>query len=100
VEIGEELPENLQEIEESAAEKIIERSIQQFDAKGYKATSITLRGGAGETILKVADEHNADIIVLGSRGLTGIETFFLGSVSERVARHAPCSVLIVRPPKA
>jgi len=100
VEVGEELPENLQAVEESAAEKIIERSIQQFDTKGYKATSITLRGGAGETILKVADEHNPDIIVLGSRGLTGIETFFLGSVSERVARHAPCSVLIVRPPKA
>jgi nucleotide-binding universal stress UspA family protein len=99
LETDEDMPENLQAAEESAAQKIIERSIQQFDAKGYKATSITMRGGAGESILKVADEHNPDIIVLGSRGLTGIETFFLGSVSERVARHAPCSVLIVRPAK-
>ncbi|MFC1925002.1 universal stress protein, partial [Chloroflexota bacterium] len=98
--IDEDLVTSIQAAEESAAQKIIERSIQQFDAKGYKATSITLRGAAGESILEVAHKQDPDVIVLGCRGLTGIESFFLGSVSERVARHAPCSVLIVRPPKA
>ena len=41
-------------------------------------------------------EEKADLIVLGSRGLSGIKAFLLGSVSDRVAHHAPCSVLIVR----
>jgi len=98
--IGEDLATSIQAAEESAAQKIIEKSIQQFDARGYKATSITLRGAAGESILEIAHKQNPDVIVLGCRGLTGIESFFLGSVSERVARHAPCSVLIVKPTKA
>jgi nucleotide-binding universal stress UspA family protein len=51
---------------------------------------------AANVIVKVAQEESADLIVLGSRGLNGIEAFLLGSVSERVAHRAPCSVLIVR----
>ena len=47
-----------------------------------------------EEIIKSASER--DLIVLGSKGKTGVERVFLGSVSEKVTRHAPCSVLIVR----
>ena len=53
-------------------------------------------GYAAEEILKAARRFRANLIVLGSRGLTGIKRQFLGSVSARVARHAPCSVLVVR----
>jgi nucleotide-binding universal stress UspA family protein len=44
----------------------------------------------------MADEWKADLIVLGSHGKHGIEKFLLGSVAESVARHAKCSVMIVR----
>ena len=49
-------------------------------------------------ILDAAREWRADLIVLGSRGEKGLRRFLLGSVAEFVARHAPCSVLIVRTP--
>jgi nucleotide-binding universal stress UspA family protein len=47
-------------------------------------------------ILDVAEEANADLIVVGSKGMTGTKRFLLGSVPNRVAHHARCSVLIVK----
>jgi nucleotide-binding universal stress UspA family protein len=55
------------------------------------------RGAPAEEILRTAEEHPTDLVVLGSRGLHGIARFFLGSVAERVARHALCPVLVARP---
>ena len=55
-------------------------------------------GRAHEQIVEVAEREHASLVVLGSRGLTGVRA--LASVSERVAHHAPCSVLVVRPRRA
>jgi nucleotide-binding universal stress UspA family protein len=49
-----------------------------------------------DTILHVAKDRGADLIVLGSRGLGGFKRLLLGSVSNGVLHHAPCPVLIVR----
>ncbi len=86
----------LQTAEENEARKITTKSEAQFQAKGYKTASVVIRGGAAESILAAAKEYNPDIIAVGSKGLTGIESLLLGSVAERVARHANCSVLIGR----
>jgi nucleotide-binding universal stress UspA family protein len=96
---NQELLARLQAAEESAARKITVKSEKQFQAKGYNAASVVLRGGAAESILAAAKEYNPDIMALGSRGLSGIEPLLLGSVAERVARYANCSVLIGRIPK-
>ena len=53
-------------------------------------------GHAVEAIARVADEEKVDLIVLGSRGMGGFQRFLLGSVSDGVAHHAHCPVLIVR----
>lgn len=53
-------------------------------------------GYAADEIVKAATRFRADLVVIGSRGLTGIKRMFLGSVSNRVTRHAPCSVLVIR----
>lgn len=53
-------------------------------------------GSPHRRIVEVATAREASLIVIGSRGLTGLQA--LGSVSERVSHHAPCSVLIVRHP--
>ena len=90
---------DLREAEEKEARKITAKSEGRLKDKGYKTASAVIRGGPGESILKAARRHDADIIALGSRGLTGMEAFLLGSVSERVARYATCSVLVVRPSK-
>lgn len=54
-------------------------------------------GYAAEEIIKAATRFRADLLVVGSRGLSGMKRTILGSVSSRVARYAPCSVLVVRP---
>lgn len=53
-------------------------------------------GNPAETIIEVAEKGNYDIIVVGSRGLSSVKRFFLGSVSDDISHHAKRSVLIVR----
>jgi nucleotide-binding universal stress UspA family protein len=53
-------------------------------------------GHPAEVIVRVAEEEGHDLIVIGSRGLSEIKSFFMGSVSDRVCHHAHCPVLIVK----
>ena len=53
-------------------------------------------GDPGDTICTIAQTWNADLIMMGRRGRSGISEFFLGSVSNYVMHHAHCSVLIVQ----
>ena len=53
-------------------------------------------GNPAETIIEIAEKGNYDLIVVGSRGLSSVKRFFLGSVSDDISHHAKCSVLIVR----
>jgi len=52
-------------------------------------------GHPAETLVRVAEEGGYDLIILGRRGLTPVQRWMLGSVSERVLRYAPCAVLVV-----
>ncbi len=67
-------------------------------AAGVDTEYSQLTGNPGHTICEFADDWSADIILVGSRGLKGLKEMFLGSVSNYVTHHAPCSVLIVRNP--
>jgi nucleotide-binding universal stress UspA family protein len=73
------------------------RSLAASFAPAGKRTATEIRSGDPSLgLLQVAEEEGADLIVVGSHGQSAIERFLLGSVSERVLRHAHCSVLIVR----
>jgi nucleotide-binding universal stress UspA family protein len=61
-------------------------------------TEVRPEGDPRSAIVEAAETWRADLIVMGSHGRSGLDRFLLGSVSERVARHAPCSVEIIRPP--
>jgi len=63
---------------------------------GFSVQLLTATGHAAATIISTARRQRADLIVLGSRGLTGLKRFLLGSVSRQVTKYAPCSVLVVR----
>ena len=58
--------------------------------------SIFAEGDPGHVIVRIAEEHDADLIILGSHGYTGWKRFTMGSVAELVVRHAPCAVFVVR----
>ncbi|MGE0824902.1 MAG: universal stress protein [Candidatus Binatia bacterium] len=61
--------------------------------------SVVVYGGPPATeICRLAEEEQADLIVMGTQGKTGLSHLLMGSVAERVVRHAPCPVLTVRVP--
>ena len=61
---------------------------------------IFLEGDPATEIVRYAAEAGMDLIVMGTHGRTGLERLLMGSVAERVLREAPCSVLVVKLPKA
>ena len=61
-------------------------------------SDMVVQGSPKDAILKEADEFGADLIVVGSQGKGAVSRFLLGSVSQSMALHASCSVLIVRKP--
>ena len=69
---------------------------QEATAAGIQTEFTQLAGNPGRLICELANNLSTDLIIVGSRGLKGIKEMFLGSVSNYVTHHAPCSVLIVR----
>lgn len=81
-------------VEKAAAKLRVDEEICQVNV-----TTEVLSGSPKGVILEQADAFGADLIVVGSHGYRMLERFLLGSVSQAVALHARCSVLIVRGPK-
>jgi nucleotide-binding universal stress UspA family protein len=85
---------------ENAAE-ILERAAQKLRvalANGVRIDTRVLFGSPDSRIVEAAREMQPDLIVLVSHGHNRLERIFLGSVSDSVMHHAPCSVLIVHMP--
>ena len=78
------------------AEKLLARATEKLRSAGFKVTTLSEEGDARSVILDWADKWHADLIIVGSHGRKGLDRFLIGSVSEAVARHARCSVEIVR----
>jgi len=81
-----------------AAEEAVGRNAEALRNAGFRVETRVGDGEPRSGILDIAAEWHADLIVLGSHGRTGLQRLLLGSVAETVARHARCSVMIVRVP--
>lgn len=85
--------------------KFKQRGLDRLRSLAEEATAAAVEteyiqdfGNPGRTICDRAKLWSADLIIIGSRGLTGVKEMFLGSVSNYVTHHASCSVLILREP--
>jgi len=76
--------------------KLLEAASARAQEAGIDLKTLMRPGHPAQTILQVAKEGKIDLILVGHSGLSGVWAAFLGTTAEKVSRHAPCSVLIVR----
>jgi nucleotide-binding universal stress UspA family protein len=84
------------EVQEKQARELVERAAKALRSASFKVDTAVEKGDVRLKIVDLAAEWKADLIVMGSHGRSGIKRLLLGSVAEFVARHAHCSVEIVR----
>lgn len=79
--------------------EVLARAEAEARARGVPCRTVLREGPVADQIVQVASEERADVVVVGSRGLTGIRRLLLGSISNEVAVKASCPVLIVKLPQ-
>jgi nucleotide-binding universal stress UspA family protein len=91
-------PELSSELEKRSAAELDRRATELRSAIAVPIVTRTRTGWPGAEILAALDrDRSYDLVVMGSHGRTGLKRLVLGSVAEKVVRHAPCPVLIARP---
>ena len=90
------LPEGFAEQATAAANDVVTRAAEVAKAAGATTETHVCQGEASHALVDLCEELSADLLVVGSRGMTGAARFLLGSVPNRCAHHAHCSVLIAR----
>lgn len=87
-------PHVIQEIIEEA-QAGLDAAVREVGPR-VRATPRLVQGDVAPSICEIARNEQADLMVIGTHGRTGLARIFLGSIAEKVIRHAPCSVLVVR----
>ena len=96
--VSEQAGENYTEHSQRAA-GIVAEAVQRLGLNPAEVNTIIRQGDTKQTVLKVADELDADLIVMGTHGRRGLSHALSGSVAEAVLRQSRCPVLTVRSPK-
>lgn len=86
----------ISDMELKAAEENIKRVKEAAEKEGVAVKGLILTGRPYEAIIHTAKERNADLIVVGNYGRTGLGRLLMGSVTERVIGYAECAVLVVK----
>jgi len=73
----------------------IEATAKEIEGRGVSVIGVAIEQSPAEAIVEEAKSRPADLIVMGTRGLTGLKHVALGSIADRVVRTAPCPVLTV-----
>ncbi|KAI9393225.1 hypothetical protein POPTR_006G198200v4 [Populus trichocarpa] len=92
----------IESVRKSLAENataLLSRALQMCKDKMIKAETLILEGDPKDKICRATEQMQADVLVVGSRGLGKIKRALLGSISDYCAHHAKCPILIVKPPK-
>lgn len=78
------------------ANTIAKQAAERIAKAGFTVTTTVVHGHPSHEIVKLAEAERADLVVVGSRGLSDTTRFLIGSVSDGVIKYAPCSVLVFR----
>src|SRR5260370_1304899 len=81
---------------EAHLRKIGEAAVAYARSRGLALRSVVVRGHAADAILRYAETEGVNLVVLGQHGHSRIARFFLGSTTDRVSEHCPCTVMIVK----
>jgi len=76
--------------------KLLEAAKVKAKEAGVELKTLMRPGHPAQTIINAAKDGKFDLVLVGHTGLSGVWAAFLGTTAEKVSRHAPCSVLIVR----
>jgi nucleotide-binding universal stress UspA family protein len=85
---------------EDSAERELPKIAECDECAGLEVEEVIAHGDAASEIVRVARERGVDLIVISSHGRTGWGRMLFGSTAESVVRHAPCPVLVVKPPQS
>ncbi len=97
--LGAELPVPMQAVEEmrsAAKQQLATWTVEATKLANKPVTSVFELGVPWDELVKLLARDSYDLVVLGTHGRTGLKHVLLGSVAEKVVRHAPCAALVVR----
>ncbi len=78
------------------SQREMERWLQEVEGPNVSAETFVIDGRANRDIVKFAEDHDSDLIVIATHGLSGLDRFLMGSVTQKVVRRAPCPVFTVK----
>ncbi|MHA1137091.1 MAG: universal stress protein [Candidatus Thorarchaeota archaeon] len=81
---------------QKVGEDILEKAKRLANRCGCEVIDMISHGAPAARIIDIATERGVDVIILGSRGVSGIKRLFTGSISDKVSKTASCPVMIVR----
>lgn len=87
-------PKQYEQEQESADKTKLQEVIEQHVPSGISAQAVVKEGDAADEIVRVAESEGADLIIIATHGLSGWRHMVFGSTAEKIARQAPCAVLI------
>ena len=90
------MPPDIERSFREASDKQLKEWATRASKAGIEVEIVTSSDAPSEAIVRHAEKIHADLIVMGTRGLTGLKHVVLGSVAERTLRYAPCPVLTVK----
>jgi len=83
--------------ERERSRRYLARKVNQLKKRGIDAEYVLAYGQPADTIMKIAREKKADLIVMATHGRTGLKRAIMGSVAEKVIRESSQPVLVIRP---
>lgn len=80
----------------ASGDEVLERALVVARKEDIEPDTRLEHGDPSEVLIDVAEKVGADLLVVGNKGMTGVQRFLLGSVPNKVSHHAPCDLLIVK----